>query len=639
MNPFKRLWGTKPPQEKRSRKYPGSVVPVGGVLTSSGIKISADSAMRISTVYTSIKILSESVGVLPLQHFRFVGGGGKEQLQDNTSILLNTRPNSYMTGYDLKKVIILHLCLRGNAFIRIQRGNNGKPKALYPLHPDGVEIKYSDTGEHYYEYQTTGRVLKYAPSDILHFKILTQDGLHGLSPIQQNMELLGHHKATQQYGSEFFANGAQPSGVLEVDDILDDETRDSLILGWRAAHGQGSAHGTALLESGVHYKPIGIAPNHAQFLETMRYTRTDIAAIFGVPPHRVGDLDNANYSNISEQNRAFAQSTIVPLCEALEAVCNVQLVDSQNLGREFWKFDLTELLRGTPAERAEMYNKLWYIGALSANEVRAQEGLAPLSAAHGNDYYVPLSSANPEDKPASGIRPEPRMVTLEQRANSTQSRAKLIKTYEHILADAFRRVIKRDSQQIEARAKKMNKAQFTKWLQDEFATEVKYCTQQLQPPLKSMGEGLSTVFEKELRDEITLDLAEWIEGYTEILARDHARLTAEQISQLVENETAWQEAVSSRLEEWENGVTNTSNPRHVKLAEKEARHYSNKLALAVYASAGVVYLISQANGDSCPLCAELDGQIVGIDKGFGDSGSIAPYHSGCACTIHPYYKD
>ena len=288
--------------------------------STSGKSVNERSAMQMTAVYACVRILSEAIAGLPLHMYRYKDEGGKEKATGHTLYhLLHDEPNPEMTSFVFRETLMTHLLLWGNAYAQIIRNGKGEVIALYPLMPNRMEVNRDTNGMLYYMYQKSsddaptmeGSSVILSPSEVLHVPGLGFDGLVGYSPIAMAKNAIGLSMAAEEYGAKFYANGAAPSGVLEHPGVLKDpaKVRDS----WNAAFGGSSnSHKVAVLEEGLKYTPISISPNEAQFLETRKFQIDEIARIFRVPPHMVGDLEKSSFSNIENMSREFVTYTLSP---------------------------------------------------------------------------------------------------------------------------------------------------------------------------------------------------------------------------------------------------------------------------------------------------------------------------------------
>ena len=365
--------------------------------TTSGKAVTEMSAMQMTAVYSCVRILSEAVAGLPLQLFRYNENGGREKALDHPLYrLLHDEPNPEMTSFVFRETLMSHLLLWGNAYAQIVRNGRGEVLGLYPLMPNKMKVDRDEGGNLYYEYSRTtedtntlGKKQKVIlrPSDVLHIPGLGFDGLVGYSPIAMAKNAIGLAIATEEYGAKFFANGATPGGVLEHPGIIKDpqKIRDS----WNAAYqGSANAHKVVVLEEGMKYQSIGISPEQAQFLETRKFQINEIARIFRVPPHMVGDLEKSSFSNIEQQSLEFVKYTLDPWVVRWEqAMTRVLLLDSEK-PHYFIKFNLEGLLRGDYQSRMNGYAIGRQNGWMSANDIRELENLDRIPAEEGGDLYL-----------------------------------------------------------------------------------------------------------------------------------------------------------------------------------------------------------------------------------------------------------
>ena len=394
MNPLKSLF--------RSRDKPKDMLGgsrysffFGG--TTSGKMVTETSAMQITAVYSCVRILAEAVAGLPLHVYKYNDAGSKEKVLDHPLYrLLHDEPNPEMTSFVFRETLMSHLLLWGNAYAQIVRNARGEVIALYPLMPNKMTVDRDSNGRLFYLYQRGSEdapvlgkdsQVYLAPTDVLHIPGLGFDGLIGYSPIAMAKNAIGLAIATEEYGARFFANGAAPSGVLEHPGTIKDpqKVRDS----WNAAYrGSANAHKVAVLEEGMKYQTIGVSPEQAQFLETRKFQIDEIARIFRVPPHMVGDLEKSSFSNIEQQSLEFVKYTLDPWVSRWEqSMCRVLLSESEKLSY-FIKFNVDGLLRGDYASRMAGYATARQNGWMSANDIRELENLDRIPPEDGGDLYL-----------------------------------------------------------------------------------------------------------------------------------------------------------------------------------------------------------------------------------------------------------
>ncbi len=365
--------------------------------TSSGKVVTERTAMQMTAVYACVRILSEAIAGLPLNLYRYNGDGGKEKAFSHPLyLLLHDEPNPEMSSFVFRETLMTHLLLWGNAYAQIIRNGKGEIVALYPLMPNKMTVNRDDNGQLYYIYQksmdeaapkTKDFYVRLENSDVLHIPGLGFDGLVGYSPIAMAKNAIGLAIATEEYGSKFFANGAAPSGVLEHPGTIKDPSkiRDS----WMSQFGGSANSGKiAVLEEGLKYTPISISPEQAQFLETRKFQINEIARIFRVPPHMVGDLDKSSFSNIEQQSLEFVKYTLDPWVVRWEQSIQRTLLTPSEKKNYFVKFNVEGLLRGDYQSRMNGYATARQNGWMSANDIRELENLDRIPAEEGGDLYL-----------------------------------------------------------------------------------------------------------------------------------------------------------------------------------------------------------------------------------------------------------
>ena len=364
--------------------------------SSAGKRVNERSAMQMTAVYSCVRILSEAVASLPIHVYKYNESGGKEKALDHPLyFLLHDEPNPEMTSFAFRETLMTHLLLWGNAYAQIVRNGKGEVIGLYPLMPDRMRVDRDENGHLYYEYWLTnedaptmkGSSVILQPKDVLHIPGLGFDGLVGYSPIAMAKNAIGLAIAAEEYGSKFYANGAAPSGVLEHPGTLKDPSR--VRESWQATFGgSGNSNKVAVLEEGMKYTPISISPNEAQFLETRKFQINEIARIFRVPPHMVGDLEKSSFSNIEQQSLEFVKYTLDPWVSRWEQNMMRSLLTQDEKTTYFIKFNVDGLLRGDYQSRMNGYAIGRQNGWMSANDIRELENLDRIPAELGGDLYL-----------------------------------------------------------------------------------------------------------------------------------------------------------------------------------------------------------------------------------------------------------
>ena len=364
--------------------------------STSGKPVNERSAMQMTAVYSCVRILAEAIAGLPLHLYRYNENGSKEKAIDHPLYrLLHDEPNPEMSSFVFRETLMTHLLLWGNAYAQIIRNGKGEVIALYPLMPNKMTVDRDENGQLYYTYQRAGEEahtmegtsVRLKPYDVLHIPGLGFDGLVGYSPLAMAKNAIGMAIACEEFGAKFFANGAAPSGVLEHPGTLKDpkRVRDA----WQSQFGGSSNSGkVAVLEEGMKYTPISISPEQAQFLETRKFQINEIARIFRVPPHMVGDLEKSSFSNIEQQSLEFVKYTLDPWVIRWEQSMQRALFTTDEKSEFFIKFNLEGLLRGDYQSRMNGYAIARQNGWMSTNDIRELENLDLIPDELGGNLYL-----------------------------------------------------------------------------------------------------------------------------------------------------------------------------------------------------------------------------------------------------------
>lgn len=365
--------------------------------TTSGKPVNERTAMQTTAVYACVRILAEAVASLPLHVYEYQDDGGKKLVHDHPLYyLLHDEPNPEMTSFVFRETLMSHLLIWGNAYAQIIRDGAGRVIGLYPLLPDKMDVQRDDRGNIYYVYSRNSDEnpmfkeygdIRLKAEDVLHIPGLGFDGLIGYSPIAMAKNAVGMTLACEEYGASFFANGANPGGVLEHPGVLKDpsKVRES----WNSVYrGVNNAHKIAVLEEGMKYQQIGIPPEEAQFLETRKFQINEIARLYRIPPHMVGDLDKSSFSNIEQQSLEFVKYTLDPWVIRWEQSLQRSLLLPGEKGKYFIKLNVDGLLRGDYQSRMNGYAVGRQNGWFSANDIREMENMNPIPDEQGGNLYL-----------------------------------------------------------------------------------------------------------------------------------------------------------------------------------------------------------------------------------------------------------
>ena len=357
------LLGRKRARDKPRNSYEGQDFSYLFGRTTSGENVDEFKAMQTTAVYACVRILAEAVASLPIHVYERTETGKEKKVDHSLYFLLHDEPNSEMSSFVFRETLMTHLLIWGNAYVQIIRNRSGQVISLYPLLPDKMSVHRDEIGK------------------------LGFDGLIGYSPIALAKNAIGMTLATENYGASFFKNGANPGGVLEHPGILKDpkRVRDS----WNAVYnGVTNAHKVAVLEEGMKYTQVGIPPEEAQFLQTRKFQINEIARLYRIPPHMVGDLEKSSFSNIEQQSLEFVKYTLDPWVVRLEQAFKRSLFLPEEKKTYFVKFNVDSLLRGDYQSRMNGYAIGRQNGWLSTNDIRELEDLNLLSDEEGGNLYL-----------------------------------------------------------------------------------------------------------------------------------------------------------------------------------------------------------------------------------------------------------
>lgn len=372
-----------------------------GAVSSSGRVVTPDSAMRVAAVYACVRIISGAVATLPLHVKRRVDARTREDASDAPVWqLLRRRPNRWQTPAQFRRMLQAHLLLRGNAYAMLVR-SRGSVQALIPLHPDRVEVAQGDDLTLSFLYsRPDGRRLRLGQDEVMHLVGLTLDGVRGVSPIAYARETIGLALAMEDHGATTFRNGARVSGVLKHPQRLGPEAVANLKAGLEAFRAGGDQEGKNLiLEEGMDYARIAMTAEDAQWIESRKFSRSDIAMFFGVPPHMIGDTEKSTSwgTGIEQQSIGFVAYTLEDHLTMWEETIDRDLIGADDL--LYARFNRAALVKGDIKARWEAYVKGLQWGVWSPNEIRALEDQNPRD---GGDVYYPPPNMTAATEAAGG---------------------------------------------------------------------------------------------------------------------------------------------------------------------------------------------------------------------------------------------
>lgn len=359
------------------------------VLSRAGVSIDENEAVKVAAVYACVNLISNHVGTINTHLYRRKGRGKERATEHPLYNVLRWQPNPEMTAMDFKKVMQAYRELWGNAYAEIVRNRRGEVVSLWPIPPDVVEKKRTESGDLYYVVRTQdGQDVILPEANVFHLRGLG-NGIEGSRFIELARGAISLAMATEEYGSKFFEHGASASGIVEHAASLSDEAfnrfKDSFNAGYS---GLSNAHRILFLEQGNKFHQLTVPNDNAQFIESRKFQIEEIARLFGVPLHKIAMLDKATNNNIEHQGIEYVQDCLEPRCTQWEQEARRQLLGKKNQTVMFVKFNLGKLMRGDTKTRAEYYNTMRQNGVMSANDIRESEDMDPIPEEKGGDEYL-----------------------------------------------------------------------------------------------------------------------------------------------------------------------------------------------------------------------------------------------------------
>ena len=456
----------------------------GGGTTEAGIRIDQRSALEFPPVYQAVRVLAGDIAQLPLHVYRRLPDGGRERAYQHPAYrLLRYEPNEYQTAAVFKETLMGHVLLWGYGCAHIERDGAGRPLSLTPLLPDRT-FPFRAQNRLWIVTYVDSEPIKLPWDDVLYIPAYSLDGTEGLSPISLMRGAIAVGLAAQKYGASFFGQGAAPLGVLEHPGKLSQEAADRLRTSWHKIHsGLSGAHRVAVLEEGMKFQPLAINPQDAQFLDTRKFSVTDVARIFNLPPHKLNDLERATHSNIEQQSLEYLINSLMPWLVKWQEECDRKLLTEleRRSGSHYCEFHVLSLLRADAKSRSEFYRNLLQSGVMSRNEVRQLENLNPLSDDERGDVtLVPVNMMWADQLIGTASSPDAKRAAAEMAASTEQ----LDEADRRLLADAFERLIRVESSAIRRAAAK--KDQIDEWAAEWFARHEGRAVEVLAPVLEAI---------------------------------------------------------------------------------------------------------------------------------------------------------
>lgn len=361
-----------------------------------------EGSLSISAVWACVRLISETIATLPIHVYR-KNETGREKISDHFVSELLRRPNNWQNKSQFLKTIISHLLLWGNGYAVIIRDRYYRPVSLVIYHPSKVSPRLENG---VLKYRVSGISAELDAWDIIHLRGMAIDGIVGKSPIAVHRENLDLANSSLRYGSDFFKKGGNTSGVYEHPGELSDQAYERL----RAqittrSHGLENAHRPLLLEGGMKYSRVNIPLEDAQFIATRKFQKSEIATIYGVPPHMIGDLERSTNNNIEQQAIEFVSYCLRPYLVEIEDEINGKLMLEVENDKTYAVINDKALMRGDAIARSTYWRNLFYIGVFSQNEIRELEDMNPIEG--GDEHFVQTNMSTVENIIKNEQKPKP----------------------------------------------------------------------------------------------------------------------------------------------------------------------------------------------------------------------------------------
>ena len=583
---------------------------------------------------------------------RLEEGGSEPDRRHPLYPLLHDQPNPEMTSAEFMETLSANVSLRGNGLANIVWTQGGEVSELWPLQTERTDLVRINGKLWYAVNLPNGEPKILAPKDVFHVRSFGTTGLWGLSPIDQARQSIGLGLATERYGARFFANDGTPGLQVISDKKLSDPARDRLKESIESAFApMENKHRVMVLEDGVKAERISVAPDTAQFLESRKFQVREIARWYRIPPHLIGDLGDATFSNIDHQSLEFVKYTMLPHFRKWEQAIRRGLLSRAERETHFAKFSLEGLLRGDPQSRGEFHKALWGIGALNQDEIRALEDLNPLPDGQGQKYYVPLNMI-PTDQlmgdsePAAGGR----HARAAGHPRAAEGRRRQARALEPAFRDAAVRVLRIERRDVMAAVRELLGAQdvtgFSTWMDDFYARHIETVRRGFGGAVDSLAELIAADAGENVGMPIASDRLEGFTGaYVSALGQRHVESSKGQLRAVLATQPEdLVVAVGARFDEWE-------LKRPDRVTKRETVQVTGAVTRFVFGAAGLGSIWT-AFGKSCPFCESLDGRRVSGSGAFATKDQLfeaegreplrlrtdvfhPPIHNGCDCGLRP----
>lgn len=647
-----------------------------GTQSVAGIAVNGERALSSTGVLAAVRILSEAVAQLPLHIYE--RAGGKKSIVENHPLqaILHDSPCPELTSFEFREMMMGSLLCYGNAFAEIERGTSGNVIALWPLPGARTQMRRDVNGDAYCETWLGANRETIPRRNVLHLRGFCTYGLMGLDLIRTASSAIGLAMAQEEYSARHYGNGAMPSSIVSRPagaPRLDDQGRSAIRNGIKQLYGGLSNAGrVALLEEGMEWKPAGISPKDSQLIEGKKFSITDIARIFLIPPPMLMELDRATFTNIESQGISFVVYTLMSWLRRWEQRIGLDLLAEGERKRYFAEFLVDGLMRGDAKTRYEAYASAIQNGWMSRNEVRDKENLDPVDG--GDELLFPVNLApvsklgdlgggdapqqdgdNTTNENSDSEDDPPEAKSIRAKGVDTSARKKARDRFRPLFEQAYKRLAKREEKKIMDAAQRLllsrAASDFDEWLKAFEEEDAALFEEFIGGVLRAYGSNVADLAAADIGAQITEEIDAILSKTYNGKSRSHALRMLERMKELIDAGDA--EGTIKALGE---SLKQYTEEGYTAEAGRRVTQTDNAVARIVWKSSGVTKLRWQSDGSPCPLCATLAGQVVGIDSNFVNGGEKItvdgkvplqvsqhgvlhpPLHKGCCCFVVPEFS-
>jgi HK97 family phage portal protein len=442
-----------------------------GGYNDSGVRVTEQTALAASAVYACCAVIAQAVASLPVHVFTQADG---TKLYDHAvARLLAREPNEYSTAPAFRETMMVNALLYGNCYAYIERDTLGVPAALYPLPSDRTRPVRVNGGMLYYETRIGSTTATLTPDQVFHVANFSLDGITGISPVQMAKQSVGLSVALERYAAKLFSNGGNIGGILKTPP-MNKEALTSFVASWKQNYvGLDNALKVAVLPGEYDFKPTTMDPEKGQMTAARVHQVREVARVYRVPLHMLGDLEKASYASIEQQSMDFMQNTVAPWVIKWEAEAYRKLLLEREKPTHEVRFNLDAMLRASTQERYAAYMTGRQAGFLTTNEIRRKENLPPVEG--GDVLLQPLNMA-----PSGGpVATPPTPASKPADSNAARS----------LVEDAARRVLTKEVKAMTRAAKKYagKPEELRSWADEFYGKHEGLVARVFAAPLKAAG--------------------------------------------------------------------------------------------------------------------------------------------------------